>query len=309
MVGNQKNNILLFTSQDIAIDVIDYFNSLSNINLKVILHFEAKEKLYGYRSALKFCEENNISFDLNVKFDQYFIENVKAFDPDFIFTFYYPRILPPVLLNLAPDRAFNVHPGILPKYRGQYSIPYAILNGEPKIFLTLHKLSDTVDGGAIIFEEPIYIDDKITSFQLYLKSMQVALKAIKNWFPKLRNGDYKEKQQVGFGSIYNRFQRNFHINWHEHCDVLLSRFRVHNYPYLPAYSFIGNFSLYVLAAEIVKEMPGQNNSPSDLVLLDKNKNIYVQAIDGMIKITKYDIYPPINHKDLDLLIESSKRLD
>ena len=36
-----------------AVDVIDYFNSLSNISLKVILHYEKKEeKLYGYRSAI-----------------------------------------------------------------------------------------------------------------------------------------------------------------------------------------------------------------------------------------------------------------
>ena len=56
-------------------------------------------------------------------------------------------------------------------------------------------------------------------------------------------------------------------------------------------------------------MSKQDNSPSDLVLLDENKNVYVQAIDGIIKITSYDIYPPINSQDLDLLIESSKRLD
>ncbi|HEU4924906.1 MAG TPA: formyltransferase family protein, partial [Burkholderiales bacterium] len=55
---------------------------------------------------------------------------VGAIVPDFIFSFYYRRMLSSELLALARRGAFNMHGSLLPKYRGRVPVNWAILRGE-----------------------------------------------------------------------------------------------------------------------------------------------------------------------------------
>jgi methionyl-tRNA formyltransferase len=55
---------------------------------------------------------------------------VAAARPDFIFSFYYRRMLASALLALAPRGALNMHGSLLPKYRGRAPVNWAIIHGE-----------------------------------------------------------------------------------------------------------------------------------------------------------------------------------
>jgi methionyl-tRNA formyltransferase len=63
------------------------------------------------------------------------------------------RILPPSLLNtFAPTRRLNVHPSLLPAYRGPAPIQHAILNGDEETgvcVIEMLKLKQGIDSGAI----------------------------------------------------------------------------------------------------------------------------------------------------------------
>src|SRR5690242_10512846 len=63
---------------------------------------------------------------------------VAAARPDFIFSFYYRRMLGRKLLALAPRGALNMHGSLLPKYRGRVPVNWAIIQGEAETGATLH---------------------------------------------------------------------------------------------------------------------------------------------------------------------------
>jgi methionyl-tRNA formyltransferase len=54
---------------------------------------------------------------------------VRALQPDFLFSFYYRRMLRPQLLGCASRGAFNMHGSLLPKYRGRAPVNWAVLRG------------------------------------------------------------------------------------------------------------------------------------------------------------------------------------
>jgi methionyl-tRNA formyltransferase len=82
--------------------------------------------------------------------------------PDFIFSFYYRRMLPPEWLALARRGSFNMHGSLLPKYRGRSPVNWAVLAGERETGATLHEMVARPDAGRIVDQErvPIGEDDR-----------------------------------------------------------------------------------------------------------------------------------------------------
>jgi len=90
-----------------------------------------------------------------------FVAAVAALQPDFLFSFYYRRMLSPALLRLAPRGALNMHGSLLPKYRGRAPVNWAVLHGERETGATLHYMEAKPDAGAIVAQQavPILPDD------------------------------------------------------------------------------------------------------------------------------------------------------
>lgn len=68
---------------------------------------------------------------------------------DVLFSQVTPRILEGDILHVTPIGVINVHPGLLPKYRGATCVEWAIYNDEP-VGLTAHLMNEEIDAGAII---------------------------------------------------------------------------------------------------------------------------------------------------------------
>lgn len=71
---------------------------------------------------------------------------------DFIVSCCYDRIFSKQILLLPGKGAVNVHPSILPKFRGVKPLENAIINGDEKTGVTIHLLADTVDSGDILLQ-------------------------------------------------------------------------------------------------------------------------------------------------------------
>ena len=70
--------------------------------------------------------------------------------PDVLAIACYPRILGEHWLNLAPLGAFNLHPSLLPAYRGPSPLFWQFRNGERRMGMTLHRASAAVDAGPVV---------------------------------------------------------------------------------------------------------------------------------------------------------------
>lgn len=89
--------------------------------------------------------------------------------------------------NIPKIATVNVHPSLLPKYRGPNPYLQTILNGEKTSGVTLHLVDEHYDSGAILSQEKITISDTDTSKELREKSVRVARKLVKEFIEDLND--------------------------------------------------------------------------------------------------------------------------
>lgn len=85
-----------------------------------------------------------------------------AFQPDLIAVSCFPKILPPSLLALPKLGAINLHPSLLPKYRGPEPLFWQFRNGETRAGVTLHFMNERPDAGDILLQAEAPFADGIT---------------------------------------------------------------------------------------------------------------------------------------------------
>lgn len=111
----------------------------------------------------------------------------------------YGKILTPQELSTPKYGCINIHPSLLPKYRGPSPIQEAILNGDRVSGITIIKMDEEVDHGPIIYQEKIELSDRdnfdILSKKMFLRAAEVLPTIIKDFIGeklKLVEQDHKE---------------------------------------------------------------------------------------------------------------------
>lgn len=101
-------------------------------------------------------------------------EQIAAQGFDALVCFAYGKIFGPKFLSLFKAGGVNVHPSLLPKYRGATPVPAAILNCDEQTGVTVQTLALGMDEGEILAQEKIALDGTETTDSLLDKSAQIA---------------------------------------------------------------------------------------------------------------------------------------
>ena len=104
--------------------------------------------------------------------DRVFLEPLRALEPD-LFAVVAFRILPPEVLEIAKHGAINVHPSLLPKYRGAAPIQWAIIRGERETGVTTFCISCDVDCGDLLLQRVVPIGAQETAGELHDRLKEV----------------------------------------------------------------------------------------------------------------------------------------
>ena len=108
------------------------------------------------------CMGLNIFQPENVK-DELFIAQLKALHPDVIVVAAFGQFLPNKILTIPPLGCVNIHPSLLPRYRGPAPINWVIINGEKKTGVTTMLLNDGMDSGDIFLQREVEIQEDDTA--------------------------------------------------------------------------------------------------------------------------------------------------
>ncbi len=94
-------------------------------------------------------------------------DEVAALKPDFGVLVAYGKIIPQSTLDLFPDGVINLHPSLLPRYRGPSPIEAAILNGDKETGLSLIRLTAQMDAGPVYAQQRVELKGTETKPELY----------------------------------------------------------------------------------------------------------------------------------------------
>ncbi len=107
----------------------------------------------------------------------------------------YGLLIPPSLLNGLKHGIINVHPSLLPKYRGASPLQSAILNGEVETGVTIMKMDAGLDTGPILAQKKVIIEPDDTYLLLEQKTSQMAISMLLNALPEYLKGKLKPQPQ------------------------------------------------------------------------------------------------------------------
>ena len=85
------------------------------------------------------------------------MEQLRAWAPDLIVVAAFGQILKPEVLDLPRRGCINVHPSLLPLYRGAAPLNWAIIRGETRTGVTIMQMDEGMDSGDILLQEETVI--------------------------------------------------------------------------------------------------------------------------------------------------------
>lgn len=129
-------------------------------------HTDSKSRNQRNLEVAQIAEQHNIPVHLpNRPTD--IIDTIAAYKADIAILVAYGRIIPQRVIDLFPKGIINIHPSLLPKYRGPTPIESAIVNGDPETGVSIMQLTAGMDTGPVYGQVAVDLNGTETKFDVY----------------------------------------------------------------------------------------------------------------------------------------------
>ncbi len=182
------------------------------------LFVESAVKKYSRNHALPILQSDDLK-------DFLFLETLQKWHTEIIIIVAF-RILPKSVWTLPIFGSFNLHPSLLPNYRGAAPINWVLMNGEAKTGLSFFKVDEKIDMGRMLLQKKISIEMEENAGSLSIRQSEIGAYLIANTIkcifynclstrdqittfkfkmaPKLLRDDYKINWKATIKEIYNK---------------------------------------------------------------------------------------------------------
>lgn len=148
------------------------------------------------------CREKKLtcSVDLNLNTKEA-LETIKAFQPEMIVVSTFDQKIPERIRVLPELGAINIHPSLLPKYRGPTPTHWAIINDETETGITFHCITENFDRGDILYQAKIPLD-RWTDGEVRQKLAQRTGEIMETFLEGYRQARFRPRPQHQNGGSY-----------------------------------------------------------------------------------------------------------
>jgi methionyl-tRNA formyltransferase len=122
-------------------------------------------------------------------------EQLQAMNADAAVLVAYGRIIPQAIIDIFPNGIINIHPSLLPVYRGSTPVESAIENGDTESGVSIMKLTSTMDAGPIYAQSKIVLNGTETKFDLYSKLIPTSVALLLSTLPSIIDGSLQPQPQ------------------------------------------------------------------------------------------------------------------
>ena len=167
-IGNKKIKTAVFISgKGTNLRNLIKFSKLKKSPIKICLVFSNNKLAKGLNYAKKYLIKRKIYNFTNKKKAEFLIlEDLKKNRIDLICLAGFMKILSPDFIKKFKGKILNIHPSLLPKYKGLNTHARAIKNKDKYSGCTVHLVNAKLDSGKIILQKKIKIFKKDTVYKL-----------------------------------------------------------------------------------------------------------------------------------------------
>ncbi|MFQ3619680.1 MAG: methionyl-tRNA formyltransferase [Spirochaetales bacterium] len=216
---------------------------------------------------------------------------VQEHSPDVLVVVAYGKILGPKFLGLFPKGAINLHPSLLPKYRGPSPIPAAILAGDTETGITIQRISLKMDAGPILLQEKIPLNGTETTESLTRLCAEKGAPMLVTALRNLAAGKGEEIPQDESKATYCKLitKEDGKISWYSTATYIERMIRAYT-PWPTAWTLYSGAVLKILKGSVVEEGFKKNaDTVGKVIGVDKTKGILVQTGSGVLALERLQL--------------------
>ncbi|MCY4527515.1 MAG: methionyl-tRNA formyltransferase [Chloroflexi bacterium] len=205
--------------------------------------------------------------------------------PEVVVVAAYGLFLPAEALKVPPLGCLNIHPSLLPRYRGPSPVVSAILNGDDETGVTIMKLDEGMDSGPILARKRVAIDEKESALELTRRlfnlGAELLVEALSGWASGDIQATPQDESRATFTSLVKK--QDGEIDWTDDATRIARMVRAYE-PWPGTFTHWNGKLLKILGATA---MAG-DAPPGQVVGLDDG-GIGIGTADGLLSVTGLQI--------------------
>ena len=224
---------------------------------------------------------------------------VGGYRPDLLVVVAYGRIFGPRFLALFPEGGINLHPSLLPAYRGPSPIQVAILAGDSETGVTVQRLALEMDAGDILAQQRIPVAPHATSEDLHRELGELGGRLLAHTVARIADGTVRgtpqEESRVSRCHLIRKSDGL--LSWHEPAVMIERMIRAYT-PWPGVRCLWKGTTLHLTAATVAPappdhRVPGSDDTgavPAGKVFgVDNERGILVQTVDGVLAVHRLKV--------------------
>lgn len=220
------------------------------------------------------------------KLDDEICEKVKSLNPDILVCFAYGKIFREKFMSLFSKGGINLHPSLLPLYRGCVPVPAAILACDAETGISIQKIAPKMDSGDLLFQKKIALSGKETSESLLKYVGECGGQFFLEVLDQIESNTQVAVPQDDAKATYCSMLRKEDglIDWNDsakHIDAKIRAFC----PWPGSFTVVNGLTLYIHQAEIYTATESvEKKTPGAVLFNDKKAGIVIQTGNGFIAV-------------------------
>lgn len=283
MSKTYKKRILFIGIPDMALVCLDACLE-EGINIVGVMGPKPTHNMYGYfKSFVKQRKLNFIEYsDLNSTELHKTLKDLKI-DLGLVCSFNYK--IPIEMLQIPKDGFVNLHPSLLPLYKGGNPYSHVIINGEKVTGVTIHYMSEEFDNGDIILQKECPISDNETMGTLFNRTNEICTELM---IATLQEYEERELPRISqekgeFIKAPNIKDSDTIINYSKSAIEIERHIRALN-PFILATTFFRNIPIKISKAETT-DKDIMDNVPTGTIAKITKDNVWIKTSKGCISYT------------------------
>ena len=220
------------------------------------------------------------------KLDSAARDQVAALKPDLLVSFAYGKIFGPKFLALFPMGGINIHPSLLPRYRGPTPIPAAIINRDTTTGITFQKLALEMDSGDILLQWAMDLDGRETTASLSATVAHKAAELLPGVLRDMAAGTLEPQVQDHGAATFCPMiaKEDGLIDWSRSAAEIDAQIRAFD-PWPLSWTMHGETELFILEASPL-DIKSENSGIGQVLGKDRDKGILIQTGKGVLAVSK-----------------------
>ena len=227
-------------------------------------------KILAQKNNLKIWQPEKLKNNLEIN------NELRRMEVDLLVVVAYGQIMPQEILNIFPSGAINVHPSLLPKYRGASPIQSALLAGEKETGITIMLMDDKMDHGPVLAQQKIQLTGEETNESLHGQLTKIGVELLIETIKKYLGVEIKPQEQDHSAATFCAVitKDSARINWQEPARQIKHKIYAF-YPWPATWTVLDNKRLKIFPPVVVKTTSGQENKKAGQIQIDNSKLIVI----------------------------------